>query len=206
MDKSGAGVGFLRELRFPLPIYIPSASPHSSSLSPEAGTVGQELTLASQSRIIKIFFFYSPASHRGGPGSNPGLVMWCFVMDKSGAGAGFLRELRFPLPICFSTIIFAITRGWHSRPGVAAVPIASQSRIKKNFFFYSPASHRGGPGSNPGLVMWGFVMDKIGAGAVFLRELRFPLPICFSTIFFAITRGWHSRAGVAAVPMASQTK
>jgi hypothetical protein len=27
MDKSGAGVGFLRELRFPLPIYIPSCSP-----------------------------------------------------------------------------------------------------------------------------------------------------------------------------------
>jgi hypothetical protein len=27
---------------------------------------------------------------RGGPGSNPGLVMWDFVMDKSGAGAGFL--------------------------------------------------------------------------------------------------------------------
>jgi hypothetical protein len=25
MDKSGAGAGFLRELRFPLPIYIPSA-------------------------------------------------------------------------------------------------------------------------------------------------------------------------------------
>jgi hypothetical protein len=37
MDKSGAGAGFLRELRFPLPIYIPSAS-----LSPEAGTIGQE--------------------------------------------------------------------------------------------------------------------------------------------------------------------
>jgi hypothetical protein len=36
IDKSGAGVGFLRELRFPLPVYIPSASPQSSSLSPEA--------------------------------------------------------------------------------------------------------------------------------------------------------------------------
>jgi hypothetical protein len=33
--------------------------------------------------------------------------------------------------ICFSTIIFTITRGWHNWPGVAAVPIASQSRIKK---------------------------------------------------------------------------
>jgi hypothetical protein len=37
--------------------------------------------------------------HHGGPGSKPGLVMWNFVMDKNGAGAGFLRELRFPLPI-----------------------------------------------------------------------------------------------------------
>jgi hypothetical protein len=42
MDKSGAGTGFLRELRFPLTIYIPSASSQSSSLSPEAGTIGQE--------------------------------------------------------------------------------------------------------------------------------------------------------------------
>jgi hypothetical protein len=42
MDKSDAGAGFLRELRFPLPIYIPSASPQSSSLSPGAGTTGQE--------------------------------------------------------------------------------------------------------------------------------------------------------------------
>jgi hypothetical protein len=33
--------------------------------------------------------------------------------------------------IYFSTIIFIITRGWHNRPRVAAVPIASQSRIKK---------------------------------------------------------------------------
>jgi hypothetical protein len=42
---------------------------------------------------------WSPASHRGGQGSNPGLVMWGFVMDKSGAGEGFLRVLRFPLSI-----------------------------------------------------------------------------------------------------------
>jgi hypothetical protein len=54
-------------------------------------------------------------------------------MDKSGAGAGFLRELRFVFPanvhsICFSTIIFTITRGSHNRPGVAAVPIASQTK------------------------------------------------------------------------------
>jgi hypothetical protein len=30
--------------------------------------------------------------------------------------------------ICFSTIIFTITRGWHNRPGVAAVPVASQTK------------------------------------------------------------------------------
>jgi hypothetical protein len=42
MDKSGARAGFLGELRFRLPIYIASASPQSSSLSPEAGTIGQE--------------------------------------------------------------------------------------------------------------------------------------------------------------------
>jgi hypothetical protein len=32
-------------------------------------------------------------------GSKPDLGMWDFVMDTRGAGAGFLRELRFPLPI-----------------------------------------------------------------------------------------------------------
>jgi hypothetical protein len=42
MDKSCAGAGFLGKLWFPLPIYIPSASSQSSSLSPEAGTIGQE--------------------------------------------------------------------------------------------------------------------------------------------------------------------
>jgi hypothetical protein len=56
MDKSGAGAGFLRELRFPLPTYIPYASPQSSSQSPEVGTIGQEFAavpIASQTRIKK---------------------------------------------------------------------------------------------------------------------------------------------------------
>jgi hypothetical protein len=52
MDKSGAGAGFLRELRFPLPIYIPSASPQSSLLSPEAGAV----PIASQIKIKNKYF------------------------------------------------------------------------------------------------------------------------------------------------------
>jgi hypothetical protein len=42
MGQSGSGAGFPRELRLPLPIYIPFASPQSSSLLPEAGTLGQE--------------------------------------------------------------------------------------------------------------------------------------------------------------------
>jgi hypothetical protein len=63
-------------------------------------------------------------SHHGGPGSNPGLVMWDFVMDNGGAGAGFLRELRFPLPIYIpssSPQSSSLLLG----PGVTAVPIAS---------------------------------------------------------------------------------
>jgi hypothetical protein len=65
--------------------------------------------------------------------SNPSLVMWDLAMDKSGAGAGFLRELRFVSPanlhpICYSIIIFTITRGWHNRPGVATVPKVSQTK------------------------------------------------------------------------------
>jgi hypothetical protein len=48
----------------------------------------------------------------------------------------------------FSTIIFIITRGWHNRPEVAAVPIASQSRIlKKNLRRY--AASRKVAGSSP---------------------------------------------------------
>jgi hypothetical protein len=39
----------------------------------------------------------SLASHRGGPGSRPGLASW-ICGGESGVGAGFLRVLRFPLP------------------------------------------------------------------------------------------------------------
>jgi hypothetical protein len=40
--QSGAGAGFLRVLRFPLPIFIPPNSP--SSQSPGAGTIGHSVT------------------------------------------------------------------------------------------------------------------------------------------------------------------
>jgi hypothetical protein len=38
--QSGTGAGFLRVLRFPLPVLIPPTAPHSSSSS-GAGTIGQ---------------------------------------------------------------------------------------------------------------------------------------------------------------------
>jgi hypothetical protein len=41
-QSDGAGTGFLRVLRFPLPIFIPPNSP--SSQSPGAGTIGQLVT------------------------------------------------------------------------------------------------------------------------------------------------------------------
>jgi hypothetical protein len=45
-----------------------------------------------------------------------------------------LRTSVFPTKlhsICFSTIIFTITRSWHNRPGVAAVPMASRTKLEK---------------------------------------------------------------------------
>jgi hypothetical protein len=43
MDKLALGQVFSENFGlFPLPIYIPFASPQSSSLSSEAGTIGQE--------------------------------------------------------------------------------------------------------------------------------------------------------------------
>jgi hypothetical protein len=60
MDESGAGAGFLRELRFPLPIYIPSASPQSSSLSPEDGTIGQDTSITLKARYFNNVRGYTP--------------------------------------------------------------------------------------------------------------------------------------------------
>jgi hypothetical protein len=61
--------------------------------------------------------------------------MWDFVMDESGAGAGFLRVLRFSLPIFIPPISpqspSPIIRGWYNRPVVAAVPKVPQHKLKK---------------------------------------------------------------------------
>jgi hypothetical protein len=37
--------------------------------------------------------------------------MWDFVVDKSGAGAGFLRELRFPPANLHSTVVARLDAG-----------------------------------------------------------------------------------------------
>jgi hypothetical protein len=56
-----------------------------------------------------------------------GILWW----TKVALGQVFCRELRFPLPIYIPSASpqssFTITRGWHNRPGVATVPIASQT-------------------------------------------------------------------------------
>jgi hypothetical protein len=51
--------------------------------------------------------------------------MWDFVMDKSGTGAGFLRELRFPLPIYIPSASLQSS----SLSGVAAVPIKVKAKV-----------------------------------------------------------------------------
>jgi hypothetical protein len=51
----------------------------------------------------------------------------------------------------------------------------------------------------------GFVVDKVELGQVLSAPANLH-SICFSTITFTITRGWHNRSGVAAVTIASQTK
>jgi hypothetical protein len=66
--------------------------------------------------------------------------MWDFVMDKSGAGAGFLRVLRFPLPIFIPPIFpqssSPIIWGWYNRPAVVAVrKVPPHKLIKKQNVF-----------------------------------------------------------------------
>jgi hypothetical protein len=52
-------------------------------------------------------------SHRCGPGFEPGSGHVGFCGEQSGAGAGFLRVLRFPLPIFIPPIAPKIIRIYH---------------------------------------------------------------------------------------------
>jgi hypothetical protein len=60
---------------------------------------------------------YSQDSHRGGPGSSPGQVMWDSWLTKR-HGASFLRVLLFYLPIIPTApqLSLFIIRGWYNRP------------------------------------------------------------------------------------------
>jgi hypothetical protein len=67
----------------------------------------------STGNTTQFYFFKTAFAVRG---SKPDLGMWDFVMDKSGAGAGFLRELWFPLPIY---ILSALHNHLHYHPRLA---------------------------------------------------------------------------------------
>jgi hypothetical protein len=47
------------------------------------------------------------------------------------------------------------------------------------------------PGSNPGLVMWDFVMDKVALGQVFSEYFWFNLLIFIPPNFSTITSTYH---------------
>jgi hypothetical protein len=72
------------------------------------------------------------------PGFEPGSGHVGFCGGQSGAGAGFLRVLRFPLPIFIPPIApqssSSIIRDWSNRPEVAAVlrDLVPPHKIKKN--------------------------------------------------------------------------
>jgi hypothetical protein len=65
----------------------------------------------------------SPDSHRGVPGSSPARSCW-ICGGQSCTGAGFLRVLRFPLPVIPPTAAYSSSstiRGWYSSPVAASV-------------------------------------------------------------------------------------
>jgi hypothetical protein len=54
-------------------------------------------------------------------------VKWCWVCGgQNGTGAGFLRVLRFPLPIPYSSLI----RSWYNRP-FSGLSVTSPDETKK---------------------------------------------------------------------------
>jgi hypothetical protein len=66
--------------------------------------------------------------------------------------------------ICFSTIIFTITRGWHNRSGMAAVSIAPQTKLKKKARVVFSRSDAGIVGSNPTQSIDVCVYSVLGSG------------------------------------------
>jgi hypothetical protein len=102
-------IGLFRHVFFIPSTFAVITVPHKSFITYTKVRLGLISSLHTYTVAVAVYFHTGTAetyrcptltnSHRGGPGSNPDLVMWDFVMDKSGAGARFPRELRFPLPI-----------------------------------------------------------------------------------------------------------
>jgi hypothetical protein len=88
-----------------------------------------------------------PNPHPGGLGCL--LLVWILLFDLTGmggAGAGFFRVLRFPLPIVIPPISpqspSPIIWGWYNRPVVAAVPKVPPHKLKKNCHWLPTAAAR----------------------------------------------------------------
>jgi hypothetical protein len=79
------------------------------------------------------------------PGFEPGVRSCGICVGQSGTGAGFLRVLRFPLPIIAQTgpqpsSSILHHPGWYNRPAVASVTVDSvplQPPPKRNVFYHS---------------------------------------------------------------------
>jgi hypothetical protein len=74
-------------------------------------------------------------THRAGPRFKYGSSHVGICGGQSGAGAGFLRVLRFPLPIFIPSISpqspSPIICGWYNSPVVDAVPKIPLHKLKK---------------------------------------------------------------------------
>jgi hypothetical protein len=83
------------------------------SVSLTADKVRNEaVTIHRSQDVLKMLALYK-ASHPGDPGSSPSQAMW----DLWWTETGFLRVLRFPLPIIpTAPYSSSIIRGWYKRP------------------------------------------------------------------------------------------
>jgi hypothetical protein len=77
--------------------------------------------------------------------------------------------------ICFSTIIFTITRGWHNRPGVAAVPVASQTKLKQSVYT---------------VVFWDINFSKESSASIFRAELIVAVCVMASWLVGGVLPFW----------------
>jgi hypothetical protein len=120
--QNGTAAGVLWVLGLPMPVLIPFSAPHSSCII--RGWYKRPLS----GWRTKWDSGFPPRR----PGFKPGSGHVGFCDGKKWRWGRFSpRTSVSPTnlhSICISRIIFTITRGWHNRPGVAAVPITSQTK------------------------------------------------------------------------------